>query len=132
MVDLPFAPDADARYRVPFGTTLTAESALSSRMDRDRLLAGLSVVAVLATGVVATVARGSVAGIGTHAAATLLAAVTPVLALARRQWLALGGLLVVATATGVAWTLGQLGGAVHLLSGLAWCVATTFLVLETG
>ncbi|PSQ29749.1 hypothetical protein BRD16_10210 [Halobacteriales archaeon SW_6_65_46] len=101
-------------------------------MDRDRLLAGASVVAVLATGVVATVARGSVAGIGTHAAATLLAAVAPALALARRQWLALGGLLVVATATGVAWTLGRFGGAVHLLSGLAWCVATTFLVLETG
>ncbi|RNJ26251.1 hypothetical protein [Halosegnis longus] len=101
-------------------------------MDRGRLLAGVSVVAVLATGVVATVSRGSAVGIVTHAAATLLAAVAPVLALARKQWLVLGGLLAIAIITGVAWTVGSLGGAAHLVAGFAWCVATAVLVLETG
>ncbi|KAB7513884.1 hypothetical protein DM867_08810 [Halosegnis rubeus] len=101
-------------------------------MDRGRLLVGVSVVAVLATGVAATVARGSVVGIATHAAATPLAAVAPFLALARKRWLALGGLLAIATGTGVAWTLGSLGGAAHLVPGVAWCVATAVLVLETG
>ena len=98
-------------------------------MDETEKLVLGSVVGVLLTGVLSV--GGSWLSIGSHVVAALFAVVVPMLAFARREWLALGAVLLISVFAGLAWTLGLPGGATgHLVTGILWCGATAWLALE--